>query len=432
MAVSVEKVSSIVRRLTVVVPANRLEEAYDAEINRLAKKNNIKGFRPGKAPLSHIKQLFGEAARKEALTQVIQRALYDAIKEQNLKPVSPPQIEPKTILANQPLEFVASFEVLPDIEKVQFTMPSIEKLVVTINEDDIDFVIKQLQKQRTQWRVVNRPAQEKDRVVLDYYAVLEGKPDMENKMENYPLELGSKTMIPGFEEGLLQAVVGEERTLHLNFPTDYSSPEKAGKPVDFMVTVKQLFEADIPEVTDDFIKQLGVLSGTLEDLKNQVRKSIEQERDRIVKEKLKEQVFQQLLEQNTLEVPSALIASEARNIHDEVYPQHQHHDHHQHSEQETAIFNDIAKKRVSIGLLIAEYAKQENIKADSDKVHQRIQEIASVYEKPQEVIDWLSSKERRSGIEGQVLEEQVMDKLIADIPITEKVMSYAELKGIRD
>ncbi|MBV9576648.1 MAG: trigger factor [Gammaproteobacteria bacterium] len=431
MAVLVEKVSNILRRLTISVPADDIEKAYGVEINRLAKNKSIKGFRPGKAPLSHIEQLFGDSAREEATRNVLQRAFYEAIKELSLKPISTPQIEPKTILPNQPLEFIASFEVLPEIEKVEFTLPSIEKLIVEINENDINYVVQQLQKQRIQWHTIDRPAQEKDRIVLDYYAVFDGKADMENKVENFPLELGSKTMIPGFEEGMLQATVGEERTLHLNFPADYPSPERAGKPVDFIVQVKQLFEADVPEITEEFVKKLGVESGQLEDLKEQVRKSIEQERDRLVKEKLKEQIFQQLLEQNALEVPSALIANEAKNIHDEVY-QHQQHDHHQHSEQETALFNDIAKKRVSIGLLIAEYAKQADIKVDNDRVLQRIQEIASVYEQPQEVIDWLSSKERRSGIEGQVLEEQVMDKLIVGIPVTEKVMSYAELKGIRE
>ena len=148
-----------------------------------------------------------------------------------------------------------------------------------------------------------------------------------------------------------------------------------------------------------------------------------------MKEKLKEQIFGKLLEQNPIDVPKSLVAREAKNIHDELYPQH--HDHHQHSDEETAAFNEVAKKRVALGLLIAEYAKQAKLTADKAKIEKRILEIASAYENPQEVIEWLSSSERRSGIEAQVAEDMVLDKLMEGLPVTEKTMSYAELKGIQ-
>lgn len=431
MQVSVERVSNVERRLTIVVPANQVEEAYAKHIDRFAKNANIKGFRPGKAPQSYIQQRFGDDARKEALNEVIQKSLVDAITQEKLRPISTPKVDTKMLMANQPLEFTATFEVLPEIEKVQFSMDKIEKLVVNVGQEDIDHVIGQLKKQYTKWDVVDRAAKEKDRVVVDYYAIFDGKSDIDNKVQNFPLELGSKTMLPGFEDGLLGAKAGDERTLNLAFPTDFSVQDRAGKPIDFVVQVKQVFEAQEPTVDEAFIQKLGVKSGSLEDLTTQIKQSLEHERDRLVKEKLKEQVFRHLIEQNTLEVPQSLIEREASSIHDEVYPQHQHHDHHQHSESEMAAFNDIAKKRVSLGLLIAEYAKQANLKADKERVLQRIQEIASVYENPKEVIDYLSSGERLGGIEAQVMEDQVLDKLLEGVPVQEKVMSYAELKGVR-
>ena len=431
MQVSVEKVSNVERRLTITIPANQVEEAYTKQINRFAQSANIKGFRPGKAPLSYIQQKFGNDARTEALNEIIQKSLYEAITEQNLRPVSTPRVEPKTIMANQPLEFVASFEILPEIEKVQFTLATLEKLNVDVLGDDVDRVIEQLCKQYTKWNVVERPAQTTDRVVIDYYAIFEGKPDIENKIQNFPLELGSNKMLPGFEEGLIGAKAGEERTLNLSFPADFTIAERAGKPVDFVIEIKQVFEAEIPQLDENFIKRLGVKTGLLHELEDQIRQSLEQERDRLVKEKLKEQVFSQLLEQNPLDVPQSLIASEAKTIHDEIYPQHQPHDHHQHSDDEMAAFNDIAKKRVALGLLIAEIAKQSNLKADKERIQQRIIEIALAYENPQEVVEWLSADERRSGIEAQVLEDQVLDKLMQGVTVTEKAMSYAELKGIR-
>jgi len=431
MQVSVEKVNNVERRLTIVVPANQVEEAYARQLDKLAKKANIKGFRPGKAPVSYIEQRFGDDARKEALAEVMQKSLYEAITEQDLKPVSQPQVEPKLMMPNQPLEFIASFEVLPDIENIQFSMSTIEKPVTEVTSDDVDRVVEQLRKQYAKWKLVNRPAQEKDRVVIDYYAIFEGKSDIENKIENFPLELSSKVMLPGFEEGLKGAKAEEERTLNLSFPADFPAAERAGKPVDFVVKIKQVFEADVPELNDDFVQKLGVKSGKVDDLKDQIKQSLEQERDRLVKEKLKEQVFRQLLEQNPIDVPRSLVEREAHNIHDEIYPQHQHHDHHQHSNEEMAAFNDVAKKRVSLGLLIAEYAKKANLQVNKDRVNQRIQEIAAAYEHPQEVIAWLSSPERRNGIEAQVMEDQVLDKLMEDVSVTEKTMSYAELKGIR-
>lgn len=431
MQVSVEKINNVERRLTIVVPANKVEEAYTLQINRFAKSANIKGFRPGKAPMSYIQERFGDDARKEALSDVIQKSLVEAMTEQNLKPISTPRVEPKVMAPDQPLEFVASFEVLPEMGDVKFSMDNVEKLVIDITDQDVNHVIQQLLKQYTKWNIVSREAQDKDRVVIDYYAIFEGVEDTENKVQSFPLELGSKVMLPGFEQGLIGAKAGDERKLNLNFPADFSVAERAGKPVDFVVQIKQVFEAEAPVIDSKFIEKLGIKSGKEEDLNQQIKQSLELERTRLVKEKLKEQVFRQLLEQNPMDIPKSLVAREAKNIHDEIYPQHQHHDHHQHSDDELSTFNDIAQKRVALGLLIAEYAKQANLKPEESRVLERIQEIATAYESPKEVMEWLSSGDRIAGIQAQVMEDQVMEKLMEGIQVTEKTMSYAELKGIR-
>ncbi len=430
MQVSVEKVSNVERRLTIVVPAIQVEEAYTKQIDRFAKNASIKGFRPGKAPMSYIRERFGDDARKEAISEVIQKSLYEAITEQKLNPVSTPRIEPKTILANQPLEFTASFEVLPEIGNVQFSLDQLEKPVVEVQKEDVEKVIEQLLKQYTKWKLVDRAAKEGDRLVIDYYAIFDGKSDIENQIQNFPLELDSNIMLPGFETGLIGASAGEERKLNLTFPADFQVAERAGKPIEFVVNVKQIFEADKPEIDEDFVKRLGVKNGQLDDLKEQIKQSLEQERDRLVKEKLKEQVFRVLLEQNAIEIPQSLIAREAKNIHDEVY-QHKDHDHHQHSDDEMNTFNDVAKKRVTLGMLIAEYAKQAKLTIDKERVRNRILEIASAYEQPQEVITWLSADERRAGLEAQVMEDQVLEKLMEAATVTEKPMTYAELRNLQ-
>lgn len=428
MQVSVEEVSNIERRLTIVVPADQVNAAYEKQITELGKKANIKGFRPGKAPMSYIVDRFGADARKEAYSEIMQDALYRAITEKNLNPVSAPRIEPKTTQMDQPFEFVATFEVLPELKSVEFSMDKLEKLNVDVTAEDVGRVVEQLCKQYTKWNIVDRPAKLKDRVVIDYYAIYDGKSEIDNKVENYPVELGSKTMLPGFEDALVGCKVGEEHKITSTFPADFQMEDRAGKQIEFVVNVKQIFEAEMPEMNDAFIKGLGVKSGNLEELQKQIKDSLELERDRLVREKMKEQVFRQLLEMNPIEVPKALIEREAQSIHDEIHPGHSHHDH---SADEMATFNDIAKKRVSLGLLIAEYAKKANLRPETARVLARIQEIAAAYENPQEVITYLSAEERKSGIEAQVMEDQVMDSLIKDIPVVEKTMSYAELKGIR-
>ncbi|OGT37091.1 MAG: trigger factor [Gammaproteobacteria bacterium RIFCSPHIGHO2_12_FULL_37_14] len=430
MQVSVEKVSSVECRLTVTVPINRVEEAYNQQIAQYAKKANIKGFRPGKAPIEYIKQRFSQDAWQDAWGEVIKTSLYEAIANNQLHPINTPQIEPKTMLPNQPLEYIASFEVLPEFTHIKATFEQVEKLIVAVKAEDIDQVIQKLRKQHTQWQVVDRPAHMTDRVVIDYYAIFEGKADEANTIKDFPLELGGQTMIPGFEDGLLEVKAGDERTLHLQFPENFTMSERAGKPVDFRVKIKNVYQADTPALDEQFIQKLGISSGNESDLKEQVRQTLQQEADRLVQEKLKDQLFRYLLEQNPIEVPNTLVEREASRIHDEMYPKHHDHAHHQHSDSEMASFKEIATKRVALGLLIGEFVKQEKIIADKDRVQKRIIDLSSVYERPQEVVAWLSSKEQIGNIEAQVLEDQVMDKLLEGVKVVEKNMSYAELKGI--
>jgi len=429
MQVSLEVLNNVERRLNFVIPADLIEEAYKNQINRYSKNANIKGFRPGKVPASVIQQRFGEEARREAYGSVIQKALINALQENKLNPINTPQIETKSMLANQPFEFVASFEVLPTIEKVNFTLENIEKLNVEVTDEDIQNVIKQLRKQYTKWTKVDREAREADRVVIDYHMIVDGKPDLEHKIERFPVELGSKVMLPGFEEGLIGVKTNDEKTLNLTFPENFPVAERAGKPFDFVITIKEVYEADQPEMNENLIHQLGIASGKEEDLHKQIRQTLGLERDRLTREKQKEQVFNALLNQNEITVPPSMIAKEAKSIHDEIY-QNQQHDHHNHSEKEMSSFNEVAKKRVALGLLISEYARVTNVMPDAERVTKRIQEIASIYEKPQEVISWLSTQEQKAGIEAQVLEDQIIEKLLESVPVIEKTISYAELKGI--
>ncbi|MBA3660400.1 MAG: trigger factor [Gammaproteobacteria bacterium] len=427
MQVSVEKISKIERRITITVPEGQIEEAYNKKIDNFAKNANVKGFRPGKVPMSYIKQRFGDDARKEAIGEVIQNTLYKAIADEKLIPVSTPKVEPKIMEPNKPLEFVASFEVLPEVDQVNFATDQLEKLVVEITPTDIDHVINHLRQQHTKWQKVDRPAQNDDYMIVTYTPTIDGQAELAEKKENTPIHLGSKKMLPGFEEGLIGAKAGDEVKLALTYPDDFADKEKAGKAVAFDIQVHTIHSADLPALDEEFIQKLGIESGKEDELRQQIQQTLEQEKDRLLKEKLKEQVFTKLIEQNPIEVPPILVTQEAKVIHDEIYAKDQHH---QHDEKEMDVFEGIAKKRVALGILIAAYAKIANIQPDTAKVVKRMQEIAASYEKPQEVMEWLSNKERRNGIESQVLEDQVLEKLMDGITLTEKTMTYAALRGI--
>jgi trigger factor len=455
MQVSVEKLNSVSYRLSITIPANIVENAYQKQLNQFAKKTSIKGFRPGKAPLSNIKNYIKERygtdirndpLRQDALNEVIQQSLSQAISEQKLTSIITRRVELKVSVPDQPLEYIAHIEILPNIGNIQFKLDNIEKLTVTVQDDDINRVLNHLCKQHANWQLVDHPVEEKNRVVIDYYEVNgenekneENQANEENgekvdsheKMEGFTLEIGSHLMIPGFEEGLIGAKAGDKKTLHLVYPSDFHNKEKAGKSVDFAIFVKQVFQADIPMIDEHFIVKLGITSGKKEDLITQIRQSLELECDRLVKEKIKMQVFHQLISLNPFDVPYSFVENECKRIHDEIYPPNQTHNHQEHTEQELTTFNNIATGRVMLHFLIAEYAKQSHLSIDRNRVEKRINEIAIAFDDPSKVIKWLLSDEQRPNIEAQVLEDQVIEKLLDGVPETIKTMSYAELKGIR-
>lgn len=427
MQVSVEAPSKIQRRVTVVVPAEKLDQAYDQRIIKLSKTAKVNGFRTGKVPLEVIKQRFGDSARQEALGDVIQSSLYSAMDQEKLSPVGVPTVEPKSIVPGQPLEFVATFEVFPQIEAVNFELKNLEKQVATITDDDVKKVIEHLREQHTTWKIVERPAQDKDQAVIDFRGMIDGVVFSGGEAHDYPVVIGSKTMIPGFEEGILGAIAGEERIVKVNFPEAYFAKEVAGKEAQFTIKVIKIMQPELPALDEAFIKKLGIKTASVDELHVEIRKNLERELERHIQMKLKVQVFDVLLDQNALEIPKSLIEREANRIHNELHPHHQGHDH-GHSAEEMATFNAAATRNVSLGLLVGEYVKQHNIIPNKDRIQAFIDTVAAAYENPAEVSEWYSkNKKALAEIEMQVLEEQVIEKLLEGVQVTEKMLSYSEL-----
>jgi trigger factor len=428
MQVSVESPSKLQRRITVTVPLEQLDAAYEKRIQQLSKNKDIKGFRPGSdVAIARVKQLYGNAARQDALSEVIQSSLYDAIMQTKLNPVGTPQVEPKSIAPGKPLEYTATFEVLPEIEGVTFTTKAIEKQVSKVTETDVERVLDRLREQQVTWNVVDRAAADKDQVVIDFRGTLDGEAFQGGEAHDYPVVIGSKTMIPGFEEGLIGITTGAEKVLKVTFPESYFATELAGKNVEFTVKAHKISAPTLPEINEELIKKFGIASGKVEELKAEIKKNLEREVERITGNKLKSQIFDLLLAQNPLEVPGALIDQEAKRIHDEMHPHHAGKEHN-HSHQEMESFNEAAKRNVILGLLIGELIKQHDLKPDSSRVQDHINKMAAAYEKPEEVIQWYKGDKRRlAEIEMMILEEQVLEKLLESVTVTDKMLDYSEL-----
>lgn len=427
MQVSVEAPNKLERRVTVIVPVEKLEEAYDKRISNLAKTAKVNGFRKGKIPLDYIKQRYGDSARQEALSEVIQKSLYAAINQEKLNPVGVPMVEPKTVLPGQPLEFIATFEIMPEVMSVLFNLNTLEKQIATIQEVDIEYVIQHLRQQHTKWDEVNREASVNDQVVIDFRGTIDGERIEGGEAHDYPVVIGSHSMIPGFEEGIVGMQPGEEKVIPVAFPENYFSKEYAGKQAQFTIKLLRVLQPNVPEVNQAFIQKMGVKSGNIDDLKVEIKKNLEREAKRVIKEKVKKQVFDHLLAQNPLDIPKAMVEREAKRIHDELHPHHAGKEH-GHSEAEMATFNDSAKRNVILGLLVARLLKDHQILPNKERVTAHIEQLASVYENPQEVVKWYGTDKRsKADVEMFVLEEQLVEKLLENIQITEKEVSYNEL-----
>jgi len=426
MQVSVEAPSKLERKMTVVVPVEQVKQAFDKRIASRAKKAKIDGFRPGKVPVNIILQRFGDSALQEARSDVIQSSLYEALDQEKLFPVATPQVEPTVMEDDKPLEYVVTFEVAPEVDNVKLDLTSFEKQTASIQDEDIDKVLNHLEMQHQQWKKVDRAAKDKDQVILDFSGSIDGVIFPGGEAHAYPIVIGSNTMIPGFEEGIVGINAGEEKVLKITFPETYFAKEVAGKEAEFKVKAITVSEPKPLNYDEAFIKRLGIKDGSLESLRSEIRRNLERECDRVIKLKLKNQVFDILLEQNPIEVPKSLVEQEAARIHDEVHPHHgqQHH----HTAEENESFAKMGERNVKLGLLVRHLIADRKVVPNKDKINAQIASMASAYENPAEVINWYKNdKKAYSQVEAQVLEDQLIETLLENVQIKEKNISYNEL-----
>ena len=424
MQVSLETTGALERKLTVEVPAEKLSTAMEQRLQKMSRQVKISGFRPGKVPLHVVRQRFGKQVFQEVVADTMQSSYQEAIHQENLRPAGSPHIEPLNLESDQNLKYIATFEVYPEIKLADSSQFEIETADVEISDSDIDDVIEKLRKQKISWSEIDRAAKEGDQIILDFEGKIEGEEFPGGSQENFSVVLGSSTLLPGFEKELYGVTCNEEKTFDVTFPKDYMQQELVEKVATFEIKVKKIEEGKLPELDEAFVKEFGIEDGNLETLKEQVKANMSGELEHRKKAFIKDQVMHHLYDSNKFEIPSALVGQEIQvlrqqsmqnmNIKDE-------------SKLPDTLFEEEAKRRISLGLIIGEIVKDNEIQLDREKVSNQLNIIAANYSKPEEVIQYYRNNvQAMASIESVVMEEQVVDWVLDQAKKTSKAFSFDE------
>ncbi|MAT91053.1 MAG: trigger factor [Halioglobus sp.] len=431
MQVSIETTSGLERRLTVGVPAERVDVEVDNRLQKAARNVRLPGFRPGKVPMKVMRQRFGAGVRQEVLGEVVNQSFQEAVVQEQLRPAGQPSIEPRTMDPGKDLEYVATFEVFPEVELAELAGFEVEQLVAEVSDEDVDGIIEVFRKQQGDWETVERAAAEGDKVNIDYAGTRDGEPFEGGSAQGSDLELGSGRMIPGFEDGIIGMQAGEEKTLQLSFPEDYHSEELAGAAVEFKVTLNAVQEMVPAALDEELFAKYGVEEGGLEQFRQEVADNMRRELKNAIEAKVKQQVMDALLAaHDSLEVPRALVQQEIGAMRNQMFQQFGGaggQDLDLQSLLPDDMFQDNAERRVKLGLVMAEFIGKRELKADAERVRAAIEEMAATYQDPQEVIDYYyGNQQQLAAVESKVLEDQVVENLLQDAKIAERKVSYQE------
>jgi trigger factor len=426
MQVSVETTNGLERRMTVEIPREKINTEIQTRLKSLAGRAKMPGFRPGKVPFNVIQKRYGGQVQKEVLGEMMQNSFYEAVTQENLHPAGMPHIEAKDDSDDtKDVAFTATFEVYPEIQLTAMEQIEIEKPVVEIADADIDKMVDTIRKQRKTWQAVERPAKTDDRVTIDFEGKIDGEVFPGGSGKAMPVELGTGRMIAGFEEQLEGVTLNEEKTLSLEFPAEYHQKDLAGKPVTFEVKVTQVEEPALPELDEEFVKSMGVSDGSMDTFRSQVKSNMEREAEQNISSKVKEQVLDQLLKHNVFDIPKVLLDSEIHNL---MHQQQEQLGEQAAKELNPALFEEQARRRVALGLILSEIVKQNDIKVAPAKVRSIIDGIAASYEHPEEVVKYYyGDKQRLAEVENYALEGEVVDWVVSKASVTEKSVAFDEL-----
>lgn len=427
MQVSVETTQGLERRATIVVPA----DVIDNEVKRLLKdeyrNRRINGFRKGKVPPNVLQKLFGKEARARAASNLMQSKYFEAMMQEKINPVGMPAIEPKVNEEGKDFEFVATFEVYPEVTVTALDKINVEKPDVAVTDKDVDNMLVTLQKQHSTWKEIKRKSKKGERITIDFTGSIDGEEFDGGKATDFALELGEGRMIPGFEDQIIGMKTGEEKTITVTFPEDYHAENLKGKEAQFAIVAKKVEERELPELNDEFVALFGIKEGGVEALKAEVRKNMERELKNAVQGKVKEQVLKGLVETNEVELPKAMIDQEIDVLRRQAM-QRFGGNQGQFPQLPAELFEEQAKERVKVGLLLGEVIRANELVVDEKKVDDIIETTASAYEDPAEVIAYYKGNEdMMQQIRNVALEEQAIEFILNQANVKAKKSSFDEL-----
>lgn len=428
MKVSVEASAGLERRMTVQIPAERIEKEVDSRLLRVGRNAKLKGFRPGKVPRRVIRERYGGQVRQEVLQDMIQSSYSSAIQQENLRPAALPTIEPGGAAEGGDFSFTAVFEVYPDVEIEGLDQLTVEKALTKVTDADVDDMLQTLRKQRADWLPVERKAADGDRVTVDFEGTLKGQPFEGGGGQDVPIVLGEGRMLADFEKNLTGLVAGDEKSFKMKFPKDYPSADLAGQKAVFAVTVKEVAEQQLPALDGDFVKGFGIDSGDLEAFRADVRANMEREAEARNRAEVKRQVIEQLLEANPIEIPATLVGQEASSLRSESLRNMGITDDNDPNAPPVDGFRDAAERRVRLGLLVAAVIQENDLQVDRDVVKARVDEICAPYEKPDEIRKiYFQNPQLMAQVENVVMEEQVIAWLVDRATLSTRDVSFGEL-----
>jgi trigger factor len=426
MQVSVESTGKLERRMQVQVPAERVSEEIATRLKQLSRTARLNGFRPGKAPLTVIRQQFGPQVHREVIGELLQSSFSEAVTQNQLTPAGSPRIEPQSVGEGQDLTYVATFEVFPEVVLHPIDSLELERTTAEVTESDVDAMIERLRKQQMKFTAVTRAAAGGDRATVDFEGSIDGVPFAGGKGENIPIVLGESRMLPQLEQGLIGAASGEQRIIDVDFPADYRATELAGKRASFKVDVKTVEEPSLPELDEEFCKAFGVTEGGIDKLREDVAANMRRELDQTLRNRNKTAVMEKLYQTNPIDVPNALLESQIRDMQIEGMRRAGAKDASQAPPREPLV--EPARRRVALGLLFNDIIRREHIVLDPARSNARLDEMVGAYGDGAALKRaYLQNADAMRQVESLALEDQVVDWVLAHAKVQEKGATFKEL-----
>ena len=428
MQVSLTATGGLERRLEVAVPAQQVTSEVEQRLKRLSRTARLKGFRPGKAPIAIVRQQFGEQVHAEVVSDLLRSSFAEAVTQEHLKPAAGPRIEPIALQPGADLKYAAVFEILPEVTVKPFGTIAVERPSASVTDADLEAMIESMRRQHPKFAPVQRPAQTTDRVTIDYDGRVDGAAFEGSEGRDVNFIVGAGRVLSQLETAVVGASSGETRTANVAYPAGHASTALAGRTAEFTLTVKQIEEQTLPEVDEEFCRAFAVEEGGVEALRAEVRKSMERELEGVIRNRVRAQILDGLYRDNPLDVPRAMVEESIQRLQADMAQRIGARDAAQLPPRES--FEEPARRRVALGMIMAEIARTEDLKPDRARVLARVEELAAQYPNSEEVRRaYLQNGEAMRQIESAVLEDEVVERVLAQAQVTERPMSFRDLTG---